>query len=64
MLNTGGGTKLRRSDASTMVRAGAPLIVVGRTLGPADTRMVDQHYARLAPSDADVISSTVPDMTM
>ena len=55
--------ELRHSNASTMVRAGAPLIVVARALGHADTRMVDKHYAHLAPSYvADVIRSTAPDL--
>ena len=55
--------ELRHSYASTMVRAGAPLIVVGRALGHADTRMVDQHYAHLAPSYmADTIRSTAPSL--
>ena len=55
--------ELRHSYASTMVRAGAPLIVVARALGHADTRMVDKHYAHLAPSYvADVIRSTAPDL--
>ena len=57
--------ELRHSYASTMVRAGAPLIVVGRALGHADTRMVDQHYAHLAPSYmADTIRSTAPNLTL
>ena len=48
-----------------MVRAGAPLVVVGRALGHADTRMVDQHFAHLAPSYvAEVIRSTAPDLMM
>ena len=57
--------ELRHSYASTMVRAGAPLIVVARALGHADTRMVDKHYAHLAPSYvADVIRSTAPNLSM
>ena len=51
--------ELRHSHASTMVPAGAPLIVVARALGHAATRMIDKHYAHLAPSYvADVIRST------
>ncbi|WP_245496708.1 hypothetical protein [Lichenibacterium ramalinae] len=47
------------------IRAGAPLIVVGRALGHADARMVDQHYAHLAPSYmADTIRSTAPNLTL
>ena len=30
--------------------AGVPLLVVGRNLGHADTRMVELHYGHLAPS--------------
>jgi integrase len=55
--------ELRHSYASTMVRGGAPLFVVARALGHTDTRMVDRHYAHLAPSYvADVIRSTAPDL--
>ena len=55
--------ELRHSYASTMVRAGAPLIVVAQALGHTDTRMVDKHYAHLAPSYvADTIRSTAPDL--
>ena len=55
--------ELRHSYASTMVRAGAPLIVVAKALGHTDTRMVDKHYAHLAPSYvADVIRSTAPNL--
>ena len=57
--------ELRHSYASTMVRAGAPLTVVARALGHADTRMVDEHCAHLAPSClADVIRSTAPDLSI
>jgi integrase len=55
--------ELRHSYASTMVRAGAPLIVVGQALGHADTRMAEKHYAHLAPSYvADTIRRTAPDL--
>jgi len=30
--------------------AGMPLIVVGKNLGHADTKMVEAHYGHLAPS--------------
>jgi integrase len=40
--------ELRQSYASTMVRGGAPLLVVAQALGHSDTRMVDKHYALLA----------------
>jgi integrase len=57
--------ELRHSYASTMVRAGAPLIVVAEALGHADTRMVSKHYAHLAPSYvADTIRRTAPDLTL
>ncbi len=55
--------EVRHSYASTMVRGGAPLFVVARAPGHSDTRMVDKHYAHLAPSYvADVIRSTAPDL--
>lgn len=55
--------ELRHSYASSMVRAGAPLIVVAQALGHSGTRMVEQHYAHLAPSYvADVIRSTAPNL--
>ncbi|MGL4962902.1 MAG: tyrosine-type recombinase/integrase [Inquilinus sp.] len=55
--------ELRHSYASTMIRAGAPLMVVGRALGHADTRMVEKHYGHLAPSYvADMIRRTAPDL--
>lgn len=55
--------ELRHSYASTMVRAGAPLIVVAEALGHADTRMVDRHYAHLAPSYvAETIRRTAPNL--
>ena len=57
--------ELRHSYASTMVRAGAPLIVVAQALGHTDTRVVDKHYAHLAPSYvADTIRSTAADLTL
>ena len=55
--------ELRHSYASSMVRAGAALIVVAKALGHTDTRMVDRHYAHLAPSHlADEIRRTAPDL--
>lgn len=41
---------LRHTWASLAVMAGAPLMVVARNLGHADTRMVERHYGHLAPS--------------
>ena len=55
--------ELRHSYASTMVRAGAPLMVIAEALGHSDTRMVEKHYAHLAPSYvADTIRRTAPDL--
>jgi integrase len=57
--------ELRHSYASTMVRAGAPMIIVAQALGHADTRMAEKHYAHLAPSFvADTIRRTAPDLIM
>ena len=39
---------LRHSYASLMIMNGAPLMVVARNLGHADTRMVERHYGHLA----------------
>jgi integrase len=41
---------LRHTYASHAVMAGAPLHVVGKNLGHADTRMVERHYGHMAPS--------------
>ena len=55
--------ELRHSYASTMVRAGAPLMVVAEALGHTDTRMVEKHYAHLAPSFvSDTIRRTAPNL--
>jgi len=55
--------ELRHTYASTMVRKGAPLMVVAQALGHADTRMVDKHYAHLAPSYvAETIRRMAPDI--
>jgi integrase len=52
---------LRHTWASLAVMAGAPLMVVARNLGHADTRMVERHYGHLAPSYiADTIRATAP----
>ncbi len=52
---------LRHTFASLAVMAGAPLIVVAKTLGHADTRMVEKHYGHLAPSYvADAIRAAAP----
>lgn len=53
---------LRHTYASLFVMGGAPLAVVARNLGHADTRMVEKHYAHLAPGYvADEIRAAAPD---
>lgn len=55
--------ELRHTYASTMVRNGAPLIIVAQALGRSDTRTVEKHYAHLAPSYvADIIRRLAPDI--
>jgi integrase len=52
---------LRHTYASLAVMNGAPLHVVGKNLGHADTRMVEKHYGHLAPSYiADEIRKAAP----
>jgi integrase len=52
---------LRHTWASLTIMAGAPLMVVARNLGHADTRMVERHYGHLAPSYiADAIRASAP----
>jgi integrase len=52
---------LRHTWASLAVMGGAPLMVVARNLGHADTRMVERHYGHLAPSYiADAIRAAAP----
>ena len=43
--------QLRHSYASALVAAGMPLAYVAKLTGHADTRMLERHYAHLAPSD-------------
>jgi integrase len=43
--------QLRHSYASALVTAGMPLAMVAKLTGHADTRMLERHYAHLAPSD-------------
>lgn len=43
--------QLRHSYASALVSAGMPLAYVAQLTGHADTRMLEKHYAHLAPSD-------------
>ncbi len=55
--------ELRHTYASTMVRGGAPLMVVAQALGHSDTRMVEKHYAHLARSYvSDTIRRLAPDI--
>jgi len=52
---------LRHTWASHAVMNGVPLMIVARSLGHADTRMCEKHYAHLAPSYiADVIQESAP----
>ena len=52
---------LRHSYASHSIMNGAPLLVVAKNLGHADTRMVERHYGHLAPSYvADTIRAAAP----
>src|SRR4029077_13093368 len=52
---------LRHSYASLAIMNGAPLMVVGRNLGHASTKMVEKHYGHLAPSFiVDAIRAAVP----
>jgi integrase len=41
---------LRHTAASHLAMNGAPLTVVAKKLGHANTRMTEKHYAHLAPS--------------
>ena len=60
----GGGVSfytLRHTYASLLVQAGTPLLFVASALGHGDTRMVEKHYAHLAPSQvADAIRANLP----
>jgi integrase len=52
---------LRHTYASHVVMAGAPLLVVAKNLGHADTRMVEKHYGHLSQSYlADAIRAAAP----
>src|SRR5207248_3163161 len=52
---------LRHTYASHAVMAGAPLLVVAKNLGHADTRMVERHYGHLSASYvADAIRAAAP----
>lgn len=47
---------LRHTHASLLAMQGAPMPVIARQLGHADTRMTERHYAHLAP---DYVSETI-----
>jgi integrase len=52
---------LRHTYASHAVMAGAPLLVVAKNLGHADTRMVEKHYGHLSQSYlADAMRAAAP----
>ncbi len=52
---------LRHTYASHATMAGAPLLVVAKNLGHADTRMVEKHYGHLSESYiADAIRAAAP----
>jgi integrase len=52
---------LRHTYASLAIMNGAPLTVVARNLGHADTAMVERHYGHLSPGYvADTIRATAP----
>ncbi len=52
---------LRHTYASLAIMNGAPLMVVARNLGHADTRMVEKHYGHLSSSYvADAIRAAAP----
>lgn len=56
---------LRHTYASHAVMNGAPLMVVARNLGHADTRMVEKHYGHMSASYvADAIRAAVPNYGM
>ena len=52
---------LRHTYASLMIMNGAPLMVVARNLGHADTRMVEKHYGHLSASYvAEAVRASAP----
>lgn len=55
--------ELRHSYASRLVKKGVPLVVVAAQLGHSGTRMVEKHYAHLAPSHiADTVRAAFTSM--
>lgn len=54
---------LRHTYASWLAKEGVPLFVIAEALGQSGTRMVEKHYAHLAPSHvADTIRAHLPDL--
>jgi integrase len=54
---------LRHTHGSTLAMKGAPLAVIAKQLGHADTRMTERHYAHLAPNYvADTIRAHFPEL--
>ena len=52
---------LRHTYCSHAIMNGAPLMVVGRNVGHADTRMIEKHYGHLSQSYvADAIRAAAP----
>jgi integrase len=52
---------IRHTYASLMIMNGAPLMVVARNLGHADTRMVEKHYGHLSASYvAEAVRASAP----
>lgn len=52
---------LRHTYASHLAQQGVPLLFIAQALGHKDTRMVEKHYAHLAPSHiADAIRANLP----
>jgi integrase len=55
---------LRHTHASLLAMRAAPMAVIARQLGHADTRMTEKHYAHLAPNYvADTIRESFPRLT-
>ena len=53
---------LRHAYAASFARAGVSLQVIAATLGHADTRTTEKHYAHLQPSFvADTVRANLPD---
>ena len=56
---------LRHTYASLSIMNGAPALVVAKSLGHSDTRMVDKHYGHLADTFVkDTVRKTAPSFGM